>query len=40
MVPAAGAINAAVRVAERMADLTAATWVDVGQDPVSGSDAA
>ncbi|CDZ42096.1 YbaK/EbsC family protein [Neorhizobium galegae] len=41
VVPAAGAINAAVRISpERMADLTAATWVDVGQDPVSGGDAA
>ncbi len=36
VVPAAGAINAAVRIGpERMADLTGATWVDVGQDPVS-----
>ncbi len=32
VVPAAGAINAAVRIApERIADLTAATWVDVCQ---------
>jgi len=39
VVPAAGAINAAVRISpERMADLTAATWVDVGQDPVSDGD--
>ncbi|CDN56586.1 YbaK/prolyl-tRNA synthetase domain protein [Neorhizobium galegae bv. officinalis bv. officinalis str. HAMBI 1141] len=36
VVPAAGAVNAAVRISpDRMADLTAATWVDVGQDPVS-----
>ncbi|MDQ0132345.1 prolyl-tRNA editing enzyme YbaK/EbsC (Cys-tRNA(Pro) deacylase) [Neorhizobium galegae] len=35
VVPAAGAINAAVRISpDRMADLTAATWVDVGQDSV------
>ncbi|CAN7580628.1 YbaK/EbsC family protein [Neorhizobium sp. LjRoot104] len=35
VVPAAGAINAAVRISpDRMADLTAATWVDVGQDPL------
>jgi prolyl-tRNA editing enzyme YbaK/EbsC (Cys-tRNA(Pro) deacylase) len=31
-VPAAGATNAAVRIApERMAELTGATWVDVCQ---------
>ncbi|MEN3150295.1 YbaK/EbsC family protein [Neorhizobium sp. IRAMC:178] len=41
VVPAAGAINAAVRISpDRMADLTAAIWIDVGQDPVSGGDAA
>ncbi|WP_105402324.1 YbaK/EbsC family protein [Neorhizobium sp. T7_12] len=35
VVPAAGATNAAVRIIpDRMADLTAATWIDVGQDPV------
>jgi prolyl-tRNA editing enzyme YbaK/EbsC (Cys-tRNA(Pro) deacylase) len=35
VVPAAGATNAAVRISpDRMADLTAATWIDVGQDPV------
>lgn len=40
VVPAAGAINAAVRISpERMADLTAAAWVDVGQDPAPESDA-
>ncbi len=34
VVPAAGAINAAVRIApERMARITGATWVDVCQDP-------
>ncbi|MFB9951553.1 YbaK/EbsC family protein [Rhizobium puerariae] len=34
VVPAAGATNAAVRIApQRMADLTGATWVDVGQEP-------
>lgn len=34
VVPAAGAVNAAVRIApERMAALTGATWVDVCQDP-------
>lgn len=41
VVPAAGATNAAVRISpDRMADLTAAIWIDVGQDPVSGGDAA
>jgi len=41
VVPAAGATNAAVRLSpERMAELTGATWVDVGQDPASGGDAA
>lgn len=41
VVPAAGAINAAVRLSpERMAELTGAAWVDIGQDPASsGSDA-
>jgi prolyl-tRNA editing enzyme YbaK/EbsC (Cys-tRNA(Pro) deacylase) len=35
VVPAAGATNAAVRISpDRMADLSAATWIDVGQDPV------
>jgi prolyl-tRNA editing enzyme YbaK/EbsC (Cys-tRNA(Pro) deacylase) len=35
VVPAAGATNAAVRISpDRMADLTAAIWIDVGQDPV------
>ncbi|CDZ35936.1 YbaK/prolyl-tRNA synthetase domain protein [Neorhizobium galegae bv. officinalis] len=35
VVPAAGATNAAVRISpDRMADLTAATWIDVGQGPV------
>lgn len=34
VVPAAGAINAAVRISpDRMADLTSATWVDVCQPP-------
>ncbi|MBT9371517.1 YbaK/EbsC family protein [Rhizobium sp. CSW-27] len=34
VVPAAGAINAAVRITpERMADLVAGTWVDVCQPP-------
>jgi prolyl-tRNA editing enzyme YbaK/EbsC (Cys-tRNA(Pro) deacylase) len=34
VVPAAGAINAAVRIApERMAALTAATWADLAQPP-------
>jgi prolyl-tRNA editing enzyme YbaK/EbsC (Cys-tRNA(Pro) deacylase) len=34
VVPAAGAVNAAVRIApERMAQLTGAEWIDVGQDP-------
>lgn len=34
VVPAAGAINAAVRIApDRLADLTGAQWVDVCQDP-------
>ncbi|MFD1744555.1 YbaK/EbsC family protein [Rhizobium helianthi] len=34
VVPAAGAINAAVRITpERMAELTSATWVDVCQPP-------
>ncbi|WP_105428809.1 MULTISPECIES: YbaK/EbsC family protein [Neorhizobium] len=35
VVPAAGATNAAVRISpDRVADLTAAIWIDVGQDPV------
>lgn len=39
VMPAAGATNAAVRISpERMADLTGATWVDVGQDPASAGD--
>ncbi|WP_029030375.1 YbaK/EbsC family protein [Salinarimonas rosea] len=34
VVPAAGATNAAVRIApQRMADLVGATWVDVCQEP-------
>ena len=34
VVPAAGAINAAVRISpERMAELTGAGWIDVCQDP-------
>ncbi|RWX76612.1 YbaK/EbsC family protein [Neorhizobium lilium] len=33
VVPAAGAINAAVRISpDRMAELTGAVWIDVGQD--------
>ena len=33
VLPAAGAVNAAVRIApDHMVDLTGATWVDVGQD--------
>lgn len=33
VVPAAGAINAAVRIApSRMAELTQATWIDIAQD--------
>jgi prolyl-tRNA editing enzyme YbaK/EbsC (Cys-tRNA(Pro) deacylase) len=42
VVPAAGATNAAVRLTpDRMANLTGATWVDVGQNPapVEASDA-
>jgi prolyl-tRNA editing enzyme YbaK/EbsC (Cys-tRNA(Pro) deacylase) len=36
VMPAAGATNAAVSISpQRMADLTDATWVDVGQDPES-----
>jgi prolyl-tRNA editing enzyme YbaK/EbsC (Cys-tRNA(Pro) deacylase) len=36
VVPAAGAINAAVRIAPgRMAEITGASWVDVCQDPGS-----
>jgi prolyl-tRNA editing enzyme YbaK/EbsC (Cys-tRNA(Pro) deacylase) len=39
VVPAAGAINAAVRIAPlRMADLTSATWVDVCQEPRAETD--
>jgi len=34
VVPAAGAINAALRISpDRIAELTGAEWVDVGQDP-------
>ncbi len=34
VIPAAGAINAAVRInPHRMADLTGATWVDISQNP-------
>jgi prolyl-tRNA editing enzyme YbaK/EbsC (Cys-tRNA(Pro) deacylase) len=41
VVPAAGATNAAVRISpERLADLTAATWVDVGQEPALSGEAA
>lgn len=41
VVPAAGAINAAVRIGpDRMADLTGATWVDVSQDPAPNGEAA
>jgi prolyl-tRNA editing enzyme YbaK/EbsC (Cys-tRNA(Pro) deacylase) len=37
VVPAAGATNAAVRISpDRMAALTGATWVDVGQEPSEG----
>jgi prolyl-tRNA editing enzyme YbaK/EbsC (Cys-tRNA(Pro) deacylase) len=40
VVPAAGAINAAVRISpERMAEVTDALWVDIGQDPESGRSA-
>lgn len=40
VVPAAGAINAAVRIGpDRMADLTGAIWVDVSQDPASNGEA-
>lgn len=36
VVPAAGAINAAVRISpDRMAELTDAGWIDVGQDPAA-----
>lgn len=36
VVPAAGAINAAVRISpERMAELTGASWIDACQDPAS-----
>ncbi len=36
VVPAAGAINAALRISpDRMAEMTGAEWVDVGQDPSS-----
>ena len=35
VVPAAGATNAAVRInPQRMAELTGAIWIDVGQDPL------
>ncbi len=37
VIPAAGATNAAVRIApERMAEITGAEWVDVCQPPVNG----
>lgn len=40
VVPAAGAINAAVRIGpDQMADLTGAIWVDVSQDPASNGEA-
>ena len=36
VIPAAGAINAAVRISpDRMAEITGAEWVDVCQPPVS-----
>lgn len=36
VVPAAGAINAAVRITpDRMIELTDASWIDVGQAPVA-----
>ncbi|MFD1694945.1 YbaK/EbsC family protein [Roseibium aestuarii] len=36
VIPAAGAINAAVRIApDRMAEITNATWVDVCQEPAA-----
>ena len=36
VIPAAGATNAAVRISpDRMADITAATWVDVCQEPTA-----
>jgi prolyl-tRNA editing enzyme YbaK/EbsC (Cys-tRNA(Pro) deacylase) len=39
VVPAAGAINAAVHIQpSRMAELTSATWVDVCQEPRSEAD--
>lgn len=38
VVPAAGATNAAVRInTERMVELTAATWIDVAQDPAAAA---
>ncbi|WP_117193107.1 YbaK/EbsC family protein [Rhizobium terrae] len=38
VVPAAGATNAAVRISpDRIADLTGAAWIDVGQDPASAA---
>ncbi len=40
VVPAAGATNAAVRInPDRLAELTGATWVDVGQDAVGNESA-
>lgn len=40
VIPAAGATNAAVRIApERMAEITNATWVDVCQEPAEQSGA-
>jgi Uncharacterized conserved protein len=39
VVPAAGAINAAVRIApDHMAELTGAVWIDVAQEQVGVSD--
>ncbi|MGK6314495.1 YbaK/EbsC family protein [Neorhizobium sp. DT-125] len=41
VVPAAGAINAAVRIGPaRMAELAGAAWVDVGQDSAPAGDTA
>jgi prolyl-tRNA editing enzyme YbaK/EbsC (Cys-tRNA(Pro) deacylase) len=41
VVPAAGAIHAAVRIApQRIADLVGADWVDVCQPPAGGSETA
>lgn len=39
VVPAAGATNAAVRITpQRLAEITGATWIDVGQDPAAGTE--